>query len=560
MRRSDNISILFALFFMSACGGGGGGGSTPTTPTSASPPPPPPPPSASQSATPTQFVDEAVLRGVVHASGYSNDLNAMVRLFAGGGAVGDVDGDGDLDVLIVPGNTGPNLLYLNQSGSGFTENAALAGLAFTKTATETYRHSGPVFADMDGDGDLDLFLGGLEGDPSQVFKNDGSGVFANVTAGSGLDRMSSPYTISAAFGDYDGDNDLDLAMAHWGTPRDQTNPGETETLWRNDSTLSTIVFTAVSAPAGISTELGLDRSGGVLGEDHDYTFAPGFADIDGDGDQDLLSVADFGSSRVFLNDGDGTFTNITDPTRITDTNGMGTAIGDYDGDGDMDWFVSSIDGNRLYQNTGGDFDFPSEAADVAQGGWGWGSCFADFNADGRLDIYQTNGWDVGMDPANSPYADDATRLWMANPDGSFEDMASASDIRDVEQGRGVICDDFDADGDVDVLLLTLDDQQAAMLWSNQLAVGNTLSVRLEGLAPNTFGVGALITATVGGATQTRLVGINSNFISHNSTRQYFGFDDITLIDTVRVTWPDGAVSELGQVATNQALTIRHPDL
>ncbi|MEO1188862.1 MAG: CRTAC1 family protein [Pseudomonadota bacterium] len=221
--------------------------------------------------------------------------------------------------------------------------------------------------------------------------------------------------------------------------------------------------------------------------------------------------------------------------------------------------VSSIDGNRLYQNTGGDFDFPSEAADVAQGGWGWGSCFADFNADGRLDIYQTNGWDVGVDPANSPYADDATRLWMANPDGSFEDMATVSDMSDTEQGRGVICDDFDADGDVDVLLLTLDDQQAAMLWTNQLTGGNTLSVMLEGLAPNTYGVGAIISATIGNETQTRLVGVNSNFISHNSTWQYFGFGESTMVDTVRVTWPDGAVSELTQVSTNQALTIQHPN-
>ncbi len=499
------------------------------------------------------------MRGLVFSSGYTNDMNAMVRLFAGGGAVGDIDNDGDLDVFITPGNTGPNRLYLNQGGNGFTEDAAAAGLAYTKSAIETYRQSGPLFGDMDGDGDLDLFLGGLEGDPTQVFRNDGTGQFANVTAGSGFDFMSSPYTISAAMGDFDGDGDLDLAMAHWGTPRDQNNPGETETLWRNDSTLTQIRFTAVSRAAEVSSELGLDRSGGVLGEDHDYTFAPGFADIDGDGDQDLLSVADFGSSRVFLNDGDGTFTNITDPTRITDTNGMGAAIGDYDGDGDMDWFVSSIDGNRLYQNTGGDFIYPSEAVDVDPGGWGWGSCFADFNADGRLDIYQTNGWDVGADPQTSPYADDTSRLWMSNPDGSFDDMAEASSMLDAEQGRGVLCDDFDGDGDVDILLLTLDDQQAAMLWTNQLSGANTLSVLLEGAAPNTFGIGAEVSITIGNATQTRLVGINSNFVSHNSTRQYFGLGNTATVDTLRVRWADGQVTQLSDVAANQSLIIQHPD-
>lgn len=550
---------IFALFFITACGGGGGG-SAPGAPPSASPsPPPPPPPPVAQSADPTQFEEQAVLRGITFSSGYTHDMNPMVRMFAGGGAVGDVDGDGDLDIFITPGNAGPNLLYLNQSGSGFSEDAASAGIAFTKSATETFRQSGPVFGDLDGDGDLDLFIGGLESDPSQIFQNNGSGQFTNVTAGSGIDFMSSPYTISAALGDYDGDGDLDLAMAHWGTPRDQNNPGETETLWRNDSSGGTIRFTPVSQPAGISTELGLDRTGGVLGENHDYTFAPGFADIDGDGDQDLLSVADFGSSRVFLNNRDGTFTNITDPTRITDTNGMGAAIGDYDGDGDMDWFVSSIDGNRLYQNIGGDFVYPSEAADIDPGGWGWGSCFADFNADGRLDIYQTNGWDVGMDPQNSPYVDDASRLWMSNPDGSFEDMANASNMLDTEQGRGVICDDFDADGDVDVLLLTLDDQQAAMLWTNQLSGANTLSVALQGKAPNTFGVGALVSITISGKTQTRLVGVNSNFISHNSTLQYFGLGDTIAVDYLRVTWPDGATTELTNVAANQRLTLQHPD-
>ncbi|NQY13598.1 MAG: CRTAC1 family protein [Henriciella sp.] len=560
MHFAKNTASIFALLFITACGGGGGGSAPAPTPTASPPPPPPPPPPVAQSADPTQFEDQAILRGLTFSSGYSNDMNPMVRMFAGGGAVGDVDGDGDLDIFVTPGNTGPNLLYLNQGGAGFSEDAAGAGLAFTKSATETFRQSGPVFGDLDGDGDLDLFIGGLEGDPSQIFQNNGSGQFTNVTAGSGVDFMSSPYTISAALGDYDNDGDLDLAMAHWGTPRDQNNPGETETLWRNESSVGTISFTPVSQAAGISSELGLDRTGGVLGEDHDYTFAPGFADIDGDGDQDLLSVADFGSSRVFLNNGDGTFTNITDPTRITDTNGMGAAIGDYDGDGDMDWFVSSIDGNRLYQNTGGDFIYPSEAADVDPGGWGWGSCFADFNADGRLDIYQTNGWDVGMDPQNSPYVDDTSRLWMSNPDGSFEDMANGSNMLDTEQGRGVICDDFDADGDVDVLLLTLDDQQAAMLWTNQLSGANTLSVVLEGKAPNTFGVGALVSITISGDTQTRLVGVNSNFISHNSTHQYFGLGDATEIDSLRVAWPDGAITEMTNVAANQRLTLQHPDL
>lgn len=350
-----------------------------------------------------------------------------------------------------------------------------------------------------------------------------------------------------------------MAMAHWGTPRAQSAPGETETLWRNDSTGGVIQFTPVSASLGISGAIALDLSSGVFGENQDYTFAPGFADIDGDGDQDLLLVSDFGGSRVLRNDG-ASFADITDPTIITDTNGMGAAIGDYDADGDPDWFVSSIDGNRLYQNVGGDFAYPTEAFDVEDGGWGWGSCFADFNADGFLDIYQTNGWDTGGAASSQLYLEDTSRLWMQNADGSFEDLASQSDMLDTEQGRGVICDDFDADGDVDVLLLSLDDQQAAILWSNQLNTNNSLTVELEGKAPNTFGIGAVITATTDNSTQTRWVGVNSNFISHNSTQQYFGVGGALEIDTIQVQWPDGATTTLNSVQTNQNLTIQHPDL
>ena len=109
-------SSFFAMLFITACGGGGGGGGTSPAPTPVASPPPPPPPAVTQSATPTQFEEQSVLRGIVYASGYTNDMNAMVRQFAGGGAVGDIDADGDLDVFIVPGNSGPNRLYLNQGG------------------------------------------------------------------------------------------------------------------------------------------------------------------------------------------------------------------------------------------------------------------------------------------------------------------------------------------------------------------------------------------------------------------------------------------------------------
>ena len=546
--------IVGALTLVQAgCSGGGGSAPVPPAPEAVAPPPPP----AQSKTRLTSFEENSVLRGLVFGHGFTSGMNDMVRQFAGGAASGDVDGNGFVDLFVVRGDAHPNLLFLND-GSSFRESAAIAGLDYTGGVMLNLRHSGPVFGDVDGDGDLDLFIGGLEGDSSKLFLNDGTGVFSDATIGSGFDQMTSAYTISAAMGDYDLDGDLDIAMAHWGTPRDSANPGETETLWRNDTDAMGVRFTAVSQSAGISSELALNLENGALGANIDYTFAPSFADINDDGYPDLLSVSDFRGSRVFLNNTDGTFSNITDPAVIDDENGMGSAVGDFDNDGDLDWFVSSINGNRLYENDGsGVFSKGQPSLDVGPGGWGWGSCFADFNADGRLDIYQTNGWFEGSDPANSPYVEDTSRLWMSNEDGTFSDNAEDSNMIDTEQGRGIICDDFNGDGDVDVLLLTTDVNKAAWLWENQLTDADTLKVRLSGPPSNQFGLGAKVLVTTPNSVQTRWVGANSNFVSHNSTDQYFGLEDGSTNITVEVTWSDGTTTSVDNVQVSSEVIIEY---
>lgn len=540
-----------------------GGGSDPAAPVASTPAPPPPPVSSSAPATmavPSSFQDQAVLWGMSHNYAYSDDVGVMVSRFSGGGASGDVDGDGDLDVFTVGGANHPNRLYLNTGNSSFVEGAAAAGIAWTKGPSENYDHSGPVLVDLDGDRDLDLFLGGLRGSPTMIFVNDGAGNFTDATTGSGFENMTSEDTISAAFGDYDLDGDLDLAMAHWGTPRDADFPGETETLWRNDTANGVIRFKKNSDQSGVGTSLELASSGGVRGPDHDYSFAPSFVDLDGDRYPELLMVADFGTSAVLRNKRDGTFEDLTDRQVITDTNGMGSAVGDYDGDGDFDWFVSSINGNRLYENIGGDFEQSAVLADVEIGGWGWGSCFADFNGDGRLDIYQTNGWFTGEPENVSEYTTDPTRLWSQNSDGSFTDLAEASGVQDREQGRAVICDDFDDDGDMDALLLADEVQQQQFLWINQLADHNYLKVRLRGAAPNTQAVGARVVVTTGALAQHRLVDLNSNFTAVNSTDQLFGLGDAEGIDGVRIIWPDGQETIIEQPSLNSTLVVSHPTL
>ncbi len=431
-----------------------------------------------------------------------------------------------------------------------------------------------MFADIDGDGDLDVFLGGLEGDPSLIFANNGDGTFTNVTAGSGIDNLAATHNLSAAFGDYDLDGDLDLFIAHWGTTRDYAAPGDTEHLWRNDSDAAGIRFQSVSESAGISPSiLTLPDDRAMNSTEWDFTFAPTFARINDDLYPDILSVADFNKSMYFVNNQDGTFSNATDTDVIIDGNGMGSAVADYDNDGDLDWFVSSIYcddgsgvncdvpthfGNRLYENVNGVFRDVTSLADVASGGWGWGACFIDFENDGDLDIYHTNGWPFADD--YNDFTFDASRAFVSDGAGHFEDQAEALGIDDTEQGRGVVCADFDNDGDVDILLLHRARGVAATLWRNDTSSNNFLSVKLRGAAPNTEAVGARITIDYGAFTQMREICINSNFVSQNPTVQIFGLGDATQVDELTIQWPDGRLTVIPDVQAGQFLTIDHPNL
>lgn len=239
---------------------------------------------------------------------------------------------------------------------------------------------------------------------------------------------------------------------------------------------------------------------------------------------------------------------------------MGSAVGDYDNDGDMDWFISSIDANALYKNDNGIFSRNTDA-NVTSGSWGWGSCFADFDADGFIDIYQTSGWinNSGGNP-NEPYTEDASRLWMSNGDNSFSRKDIEANIVDAAQGRGVICADFDGDLDVDVLLLTNNAEKGAYLFDNKIASKNAVAINLNGLAPNTGAIGARIAITADGKTQTREVKIGSNFTAHAPVQHVIGLGMDTEIDQITITWPDGRTTEDRNVSANQSLTDRHPDL
>ena len=314
---------------------------------------------------------------------------------SGGGAVLDFDGDGDQDLFMVTGGGAPDRLYRNDGEGTFTDVARAAGVA------RVHRGQGAAAADVDGDGDPDLFVASLgpAGEPRPgfhlLYRNDGPTGEDGMVRFTEIGRPAGVATTSAgiesgmggSFGDYDLDGDLDLFVAAWS--------GEVagNTLFRNDGVVDGVPrFTDVTGPAGLA-------AGGVRG------FTPIFADANGDRYPELLLAADFGMSRYYVNRGDGTFAERTAAAGAgLDENGMGATAGDFDGDGSLDWYVTSIHtahppsksggtGSKLYLNRGdGTFAEIATDAKVKRGGWGWGAVAIDHDLDGRLDIAATGGW------------------------------------------------------------------------------------------------------------------------------------------------------------------------
>ncbi|TDF35846.1 CRTAC1 family protein [Alteromonadaceae bacterium M269] len=567
-----NYLIVFpCITFLAACGGGG---------SSEAPAPPAPPEPTSTPATPTSaqspalsFSNSTSSSGLNAEHGYTDSgVLTMPMMFSGGVTSGDYDNDGDLDLYFVAGDAGTNYLYQNQGDGTFLDLASEAGVALTGV-----KSTGPVFADIDGDGLLDLFVGAVEGDPVSLFRNNGDGTFEDVTQQSGL-SLNAPNTISATLADLDNDSDLDLLLTHWG--HSLLTIQSTEIVWRNNSANGQISFVDVSEDWGINSAYEQEIEEAVAaGFGNDSSFVASTTDMDSDGDIDVLLVSDFGNTKVLRNDGN-MFTDVTSED-ITDQFGMGSALADYDNDGDIDWFVTSIhdkgddnsdtgpiknsaigfNGNRIYNNDGsGNFvDMGTIGAlNVADGGWGWGACFADFNNDGRDDIFHVNGW--GQDGRDfTQYLDDRSRLFMQQADGSFVESAIDLGIDDARQGRGLVCNDIDGDGDID--LVTSNNQGRAQLFENQLGEGHHyLTIRLENASSNTQALGARIQVqTSDGVTQLKETRINNNFVSTNAVEAHFGFGLADTPVNVRVTWPDGSESEFNNIEVDQMVTLTKQD-
>lgn len=485
-------------------------------------------------------------------------LNFLQAGMSGAAAAVDYDNDGWADLYFTCLD-GPNHLYRNLGDGSFANvTDAVLGRDHLKDSFS----NGCAWADIDNDGDQDLYVTSLATRRYHLFVNDGAGSFSEeaVERGAALEGLDRHYGMSASFGDFDNDGYLDLHVNEWRT--DAQNPlrrTPNTRLLRNRGAAAPGHFEDVTSEAGVT----MDQGWGGAGGNDSLAFSSRFIDIDRDGWPELVVVSDAGTSRLFWNRGDGSFLDGTSGSRVgTDQFGMGMAIGDYDGDGDFDWFVTSIhgtlggNGNRLYRYEGErSFQDVTDQAGVRNGGWGWGASFLDFDNDRHLDLVMVNGV-----PTTTP---EPAILWRNSTGGQFARQAgSASGFTGAFHATGLVCLDYDRDGDLDVLVVRNGGQP--VLYRNRDTGGHRwLSLRAVGTRSNRDAVGAIVTIRTDAASAplVRYVDGGSNFLGQNERAMHFGLGpDQDLVPEVEIQWPSGIVQTLRNLPVDQHLEIREPVL
>ncbi|HMN96327.1 MAG TPA: FG-GAP-like repeat-containing protein [Phycisphaerales bacterium] len=504
-------------------------------------------PAAAQIALEDRTIDANVL--FVHAPD-ALAVPGPQEFMTSGIAVGDFNRDGWPDMFWASGGIGPDKLFINNGDGTFTDRAAEWGL------TDVHAACGACAGDFDGDGWIDIYVtsfGNGSNNQGQVgknrlYRNNGNGTFTNVAEQAGVHMTATVFSsgYGCAFGDYDLDGDLDLAVAAW------FGPAQGNRLFRNngDGTFTNVTGSAIVFP--MST----------------WGFQTRFADMDHDGWPDLLLSADFGTSRYYRNNGDGTFTDLTLASNTGhDQNGMGQCIGDFNNDGRFDWYVTSIyldvqqpnsgEGNKLYMNNG-DHSYIEAAAAclVDDGGWGWGTVAVDLDHDGWIDIVEVNGR-----PLSPEFTGEQEYLWRNNGDGTFTEDALACGLTFQAEGKSLATLDYDRDGRVDLAIGFNADENR--LYRNASAVGSWIAIELDTsnnplIAPD--GLGTRVEATVGAQRQVRLMDGAPAFLNTGEFLIHFGFGDAKVIDEIRIEWPRGYVSTLRDVPVNQFLLVTSPAL
>lgn len=493
---------------------------------------------------------------------YTNPfLDCSGSSYHGGGAsLGDVNGDGHLDLFFAVYDA-PSKLYLGDGEGGFIDaSERLPDLTGGWPV-------GGTFADVDSDGDLDLAVSFNRYRWAALLINDGTGTFTDETVARGLDiregqALVCPMNWTIAFGDPDLDGDLDMVIGSWDIVAGNGSATSSAFL-ENDGTGH---FVETTEAVDLIHRQGL------------FTFTPLFGDVNDDGWPDLAMTSDFLTNHLLLNDGDGTFA-LEQPAGVEDVeNGMGGQLVDLDDDGDLDWIITAIwddrpehenlwgqSGNRIYLNDGtGAFTDVSEDWGLRNGRWAWGISAFDFDNDGDLDIGWTNGHQAGAGAQYliEPFLDDPTALYVREDtaDGPvWTESAAALGLVERGQGRGFVPFDHDEDGDLDILITRWG--EAPALFRNEGLAGDRgwLTVRVRSEGANTYGVGAtvVVQATPGSTPVRREIHANPSYLSQGPIEAHFGLGEHEgPLHRVTLRWPYGDDLVLEDVEPDRTLTLR----
>lgn len=429
----------------------------------------------------------------------------------------------------------------------------------------------PMVMDLDGDYQFDLVIGNMGENAAHVVFD-----FLGQAENLPLLKPLGP-VINSSVADMDSDGDLDIGFALWRS----FNTLPQEHLWLNDgignlTPLNKITLRQSDRDMGGNAFVKRLRKKDAGAPD--LTFTPNFADIDNDGDDDLLLAADFSRSQVLRND-KGQFVDITDKTVIDDNNGMGAAVADFDNDGDLDWFVTSINderlpainGHRIYRNQGNGV-FSKEVIDLGTQ-WSWAACARDFNNDGWQDLFYISGFGEPLPSARyeseaqqkaskrflqqtSLFSGSKPTLLINDGHGHFTDASKEAGLPDVLDGRAISCFDYQQDGDIDIVVAGL--EGAPALFKNHLnGSKNWLALRLIGLPGNTEAFGTKVTVYTAENEQYREVMFENNYISRNPAQLHFGLGDETTVEriVIELPAPNRKVIEMGALPINQLHTI-----
>jgi hypothetical protein len=522
-----------------------------------------------------QFVNVASEAGLTfrHQNGASKE-KLMPETFASGVAWLDYDNDGWTDLYfangadLAHGKPSPgNALFRNLGNGKFADVTAKAGAAGNgRFAT------GITVGDYDNDGFLDIYITGYGS--NQLLHNNGDGTFSATTAKAGV--AGGAWCSSAAWFDYDKDGWLDLFVDHYldydiknapycGFKREgyrmycdpQQFDGVPALLYHNNGDGT---FTDVSRKAGVANPAGKGLGVAV-------------GDIDLDGWPDIFVTNDGVRNFLYRNKGDGTFADITYGALVGfDMNGkpmagMGTGIADYDGDGLPDIFMTAFsrEYNTLFHNLGKlRFEDVTLKAGLESGflTLAFGTKLFDFDNDGDLDIYCTNGHVTDnvelYDPSLSYRQTDL--LYENIGGGRFQDVSSQSGpaFRIKHVGRGAAIGDFDNDGDLDIVVA--DCGGPPLLIRNDGGNRNHwIAIRAQGKESNRFGIGSKVRLTSGAHTQLREINPTGSYLSTSDVRLYFGLGSEAMISQLEIEWPSGKKQTLKDISADQTLLLNESD-